>query len=162
MNREALDEFFAHAEDVLTDWHGGTDAMHAHVPADGDDDALAPSGDSYYDQDQPDRHRFLSPVELALLTRPREIPQIPEPDVEQIREAMRVIGVAASAWAKQMQEALAALGQFASTVEALRPRLLPVQFQPPVEDARQRALDLRRNRNTGPAARVGLNGTFRR
>jgi hypothetical protein len=28
MNREALDAFFAEAEDVLTDWHGSPDSMN--------------------------------------------------------------------------------------------------------------------------------------
>lgn len=51
MNRGELDEFFAKAEDVLTDWHGGTDAMVANVP-DSDDVAALP-GDSYYVQAAP-------------------------------------------------------------------------------------------------------------
>jgi hypothetical protein len=49
VNRDALDAFFAEAEDVLTDWRPSGDAMIACVPED-DSDELAPHGDSYYDQ----------------------------------------------------------------------------------------------------------------
>lgn len=136
MNTAELDDFFARAEDVLTDWRGGTDAMHARVPTDDAGDVLAPRGDSYYDQ-------------------------VSEPDVEQIREATRVIGQAASVWAKQMQEAMAAIGRAYATIPAaLRPRPLQVSPQP-LDDVRQRALELRRNRNTGPVSRLGLDGHFR-
>lgn len=48
MNREELDAFFAKADDVLTDWHGDTDAMHARVPTSDDVEALP--GESYYEQ----------------------------------------------------------------------------------------------------------------
>lgn len=32
MDRDALDAFFAQAEDVLTDWDGSVDAMHVSEP----------------------------------------------------------------------------------------------------------------------------------
>ena len=53
MNREELDAWFAQADDVLTDWHGGTDAMHARVPTNEGD--LPSRADSYYEQIEPDR-----------------------------------------------------------------------------------------------------------
>lgn len=52
MNRDDLDAFFAKAEDVLTDWHGDTDAMHARVPT-GDEPELPATADSYYEQAEP-------------------------------------------------------------------------------------------------------------
>lgn len=48
MNREALDAFFAKAEDVLTDWDPGMDAMIARAPDSDDVEALP--GESYYEQ----------------------------------------------------------------------------------------------------------------
>lgn len=33
MDRDALDAFFAEAEDVLTDWHGSLDSMHVETTA---------------------------------------------------------------------------------------------------------------------------------
>jgi hypothetical protein len=48
VNRDDLDAFFALCDDVLNNWHGSDDAMHARVPT--DDDAEALPGDSYYEQ----------------------------------------------------------------------------------------------------------------
>lgn len=48
MDRAELDEFLDRAEDVLTDWHGSTDAMHARVPE--SEGAEASPGGSYYEQ----------------------------------------------------------------------------------------------------------------
>ncbi len=45
MNRDDLDAFFAKADDVLDNWRGSDDAMHARVPTDEDAEALP--GDSY-------------------------------------------------------------------------------------------------------------------
>lgn len=51
MDNEALDAWFAQAEDVLTDWHGDTDAMYATAPAEDDaGDGLPELADSYYAQ----------------------------------------------------------------------------------------------------------------
>jgi hypothetical protein len=55
VNRDGLDEWFAQADDILTDWRPGGDAMHARPPAD-DGDALPPRADSYYEQGGPPDH----------------------------------------------------------------------------------------------------------
>jgi hypothetical protein len=50
MNRDALNEWFAQADDILTDWRPGGDAMHATPPADEGEGRLPARADSYYDQ----------------------------------------------------------------------------------------------------------------
>jgi hypothetical protein len=48
VDRSDLDDVLAGAEDVVTDWQGGIDAMHARPPE--TDDVEAIPGDSYYEQ----------------------------------------------------------------------------------------------------------------
>lgn len=139
MNRAALDEFFANAEDVLTDWHPSGDAMVARVP-DTDSDDLAPVGDSYYDQT---RH---------------------SPGAGNVGWVDLTLWLDVSRWAGSVSLAEESLLFFGR-------RLLPTfegfvlnEFTEakPATEVRERALQQRRERNTGPRSRVGLDGHFRR
>lgn len=149
MDREALDDFFARAEDVLTDWHGSTDAMVARVPDSDDVEALP--GDSYYEQP---RGAVWSPWTTVGHAPPRIEWLAPDPEV--MRRAMEQVGAAVQRWSDQVSEQLV---QFGSAVDQLR--LLwgidPAAAQP-IDDPRERALSARRNRNTGPADPVRLDG----
>lgn len=135
MNREELDAWFAEADDILSDWTGGTDAMRGIVPETEDVEAMP--GDSYYEQ----------------------------------REPSPILG-----WS-WIQDALADLidQQFYGNGSGHPQGLLTfeivddftTQSRQPVSDSHERltraerALDLRRNRNTGPASRIGLDGIRR-
>lgn len=152
MDREALDEFFARAEDVLTDWHGSTDAMVGHAPVSDDVEALP--GDSYYEQP---RGAVWSPWATVGHGQPRI--EWPALDPEVMRRAMEQVGAAVQRWSDQVSEQLVQFGSAVLSSDQLR--LLwgidPAAAQP-IDDPRERALSARRNRNTGPADPVRLDG----
>lgn len=152
MNREALDEFFAKAEDVLTDWRPSDDAMVARVPDEGAEDLLAPIGESYYDQpwhsDSLRSRWFRARVGT-------EITWAPIFDETRWFQAAQRMGEIFTAEAERIRE------QLQRTMPPI-PREWLNGTVIATSDPAARALELRRNRNTGPADRRGLDGRFRR
>lgn len=153
MDREALDEFFARAEDVLTDWHGSTDAMVGHAPVSDDVEALP--GDSYYEQP---RGAVWSPWATVGHGQPRI--EWSSPDPEAMRRAMQQVGYACQRWADQVAAQFAAFGEAVLSSDQIRVlwSVAPATTAQPGDDPRDRALSLRRTRNTGPADSVRLDG----
>lgn len=131
MNREALDEFFAKAEDVLTDWAPSDDAMVARVD---DEGAELPVADSYYTQ-----HEW--PAFWNYLTIATSAEQ-PDPTCITLDVTFDM-----TAWQRAFDEML---------TRAYRE---PLDHS---ETTQERALRLRRERNTGPSDRLGLDGHLRR
>jgi len=140
VNRDDLDAFFAKADDVLDNWHGSDDAMHAKVPTDEDAEALP--GDSYYEQ-------AAGPIAGGSLP-----PLIVDIELD------------LSAWNRALGHALGQTIWFGHVPVLRGPSPDRVIFDEWVEgerwdaalDPRERALQLRRNRNTGPADRRRLDG----
>lgn len=134
MDRDSLDEFFARAEDVLTDWRGSTDAMHAHAPDSEDVEALP--GDSYYDQ--PSGPVWSPPVVDWRFT----------DHVMTVQAVITRFNTEMGLWAERYSAAMTDLGRALTTA-------LPDVAR---DDPRERALSLRRSRNTGPADPYRIDG----
>jgi len=151
VNRDDLDAFFAKADDVLDNWRGSDDAMHARVPIDEDAEALP--GESYYDQwDSGDvaltrAERNMSPLLLDIELDFSVFNQV----MAHIQEQMILFGNAYLrgnhhfAWAPVV-----------ATTNA--PTRAELDAGIDLTDPRERALQLRRNRNTGPKDRRRLDG----
>lgn len=177
MNREALDEFFAKAEDVLTDWRPSGDAMVARVE---DEGAELVAADSYYEQPRSvdgwdlfaawsrdfaqlmnaalDRALF---GEAFVQVAPQGIVHIPVTHVLPSRGGYTP--------SFTIQDETTGWEPIGYTPEDAPPVLDPELWARanrdyPVrpETVQQQALRLRRERNTGPADRRGLDGRFRR
>lgn len=182
LDRAALDDWFARAEDVLTDWQPSGDAMVATVPTTESDD-LAPVGDSYYTQAVGDALEssltfYRSPVEYytqRALVYIAEQGRPPWADLSRWHEvgytefpAPAAVVMDVGSWAA------ANLAPFIEAINTDARRFAvemvaswrPVPPTVPVIDTggnpRDRALTARRNRNTGPAETRGLDGRTRR
>jgi len=159
VNRDDLDAFFAKADDVLDNWRGSDDAMHARVPTDEDAEALP--GDSYYEQ-------WDSPYEVALTRAELDMPW-PAPPTSFV-PLMIEIELDLSAWRHamdQIQLQMMLFGNAYVPIGGLRgphPDRIIVDEWVEAErwdaalDPRDRALQMRRNRNTGPKDRRRLDG----
>ncbi len=146
MNRDDLDAFFAKADDVLDNWRGSDDAMHARVPTDEDAEALP--GDSYYEQ-------WDSPYEVALTRAELDMPW-PAPPTSFV-PLMIEIELDLSAWRHAMDQIQLQMMLFGNAYVPIGGLRGPHPDRI-ILDPHERALQLRRNRNTGPKDRRRLDG----
>lgn len=137
VNRDELDAFFAKADDVLTDWTGSEDAMHARTE---DEDADLPLADSYYHQLAP----WLNPRSWIWHRRAEQ----PDPGVITFD-----ITIDTTTWDHAMQRLAVVFDETRTWARQRHER---------EQTAFERALNYRRNRNTGPADSRGLDGRYRR
>jgi hypothetical protein len=171
MSREDLDAWFAAADDVLADWHPGSDAMVARVPAD-DSDRLPPRGDSYYEQRawRPSVGASTTITEWTQLVR-RRLATEQEMRADLIA-GMQAFGEAASTIGERMVNSMRLFteattrggdrtAEMQAQLRALRKALAPRVEARSTEAVRARALDARRNRNTGPRGSGRLDGLRR-
>lgn len=145
MNRDDLDAFFAKADDVLTDWYGGTDSMHGSAPEPGTEDDLTPPADSYYAQDRS------GVLELTIWD---DLVRAYEEALIYITNPITPLGIittseAAGDWVVRGFRG----GRVAWFDECRQPDAPAVRVGHPAETDEtpaERALRLRRTRNTGP------------
>jgi hypothetical protein len=143
VNTAELDEWFARADDVLDNWHPSQDAMVARVD---EEDADIPAADSYYEQGWARADRwFIEAVDHLIVG---DIRRPPTP----------FIGI--------QHDLSQALEIVYNTYEWSLPPVTVTRYyvfdetklhETPFE----RAIRLRRERNTGPTSRIGLDGHHR-
>jgi hypothetical protein len=156
VDRAALDEFFAKAEDVLTDWNPSGDAMIAKVPDSDDIEALP--GDSYYEQHPPRRWQPIGILDV-LAVGAGEWADIGRLLKQAYADARNVMINVPRRGGREQARRIRLDDPIPPTPQS-RPTPELADVEP--TDPRERALWRRRRRNTGPDDPWRIDGRRRR